>query len=202
MSSRDIPVAPNPEVQPLLRQFCLSLVDTFEKLKKITTTERANVDKTLSKAARLELISTADPADTPFTVEAIDDIKTECVYEINQRLIKSGKIVEDLVESQRLIFDHYHSLRLSCRNLDWSESTDEPMVLGTPRQKPLDYYLQEGYRLAYQLNGLITRIRVIYQAVDIDSVPSIMRFRDCLKVPEELDQYLSEVLCYVQFIIK
>lgn len=81
--------------QEKLKLFCDSLRTLYRQIKQLTGPERANVDKTLAKAARYEQLVKSDVGCSGgvYPAELIEDVKAECLHEINTRLIGTGQVV-------------------------------------------------------------------------------------------------------------
>lgn len=79
--------------QEMLKIFCDSLRTLYRQIKQLIGPERANVDKTLAKAARYEQLVKSDAGGSVYPAELIEDVKTECLHEINTRLIATGQAV-------------------------------------------------------------------------------------------------------------
>lgn len=76
--------------------FCERLQRTYQQIRNLTSTERSNVDKTLAKSSRYELLqrinnpATATPC---YSEQQVEHIQVECLHEINNRLIASGELM-------------------------------------------------------------------------------------------------------------
>ncbi|XP_058444527.1 uncharacterized protein LOC131426099 [Malaya genurostris] len=190
-------------VQEKLVSFCKLLDSNYRQIKQLIGPERANVDKTLVKASRYELLEKSGISTTSkvYTEDQIEKILTECLNEINERLIATGRLVSTLDDDYEKLLQSYRELDEASRTLNWSR-TDSPLISGTSTQKGLEYYLQEGYLAVQQLNLVVIQVKFTFNAVDMLDKASIERFRDCLKMSEELDAYLQEFVAYTVFIVK
>ncbi|XP_055620945.1 uncharacterized protein LOC129765101 [Toxorhynchites rutilus septentrionalis] len=184
--------------QEHLVSFCESLRSTYRQIKALITTERANVDKTLAKAHRYELLQKALPETTPYSSAQVDHIRIECLHEINNRLIATGELVTELVKGYHKVLRNYQGLERVCNRIDDLQGSD--LIAGNERRKPLEWYLRVGFRIVHNLNDLVIRFKLTFKAIDIQEVNSIQRFKDCLKIPDEIDMYLQEFLMYAVFI--
>lgn len=189
-------------VQENLRSFCESLRTLYRQLKQLIGPERATVDKTLAKAARYEQLAKAEigGGNGVYPEELVEDVKTECLHEINGRLIGTGEVVNEMVEQHSTVLTNYQELERSSRCLNWQRSC--VILAGTEHQKPLEYYLREGFRIVHQLNLLVTRFKHTFKVVEVQRADSIQRFRDCLKMPDELDVCLQEFVSFTVFMLK
>ncbi|XP_053698334.1 uncharacterized protein LOC128745318 [Sabethes cyaneus] len=186
-------------IQSSLASFYASLRSIDAQLRQLVGPERLAVDKTLTKAVRLELLVKNDGKLYP--TGEIEHIETECLHEINRRLLATGRAVKALTDGYQQLLQAYRDLDSVCGELDWSKENSELMA-GSSRQKPLEYYLQEGYRIVHQLNGLVVGFELTFNAIEIRDSSSVQRFRDCLTISEELQLYLQEYLSYAIFLLK
>uniref|UniRef100_A0A8D8CUD1 (northern house mosquito) hypothetical protein n=1 Tax=Culex pipiens TaxID=7175 RepID=A0A8D8CUD1_CULPI len=188
--------------QEKLKLFCDSLRTLYRQIKQLIGPERANVDKTLAKAARYEQLVKSDVggSGSVYPAELIEDVKAECLHEINARLIGTGQVVNELIEQNLTVLTNYQELEEASRSLNWQRSGT--ILLGTEHQKPLEFYLREGFRIVHQMNLLVTRYKHTFKVVEVQQVDSIQRFRDCLKLPEELDLCVQEFVSFTVFMLK
>ncbi|XP_055525981.1 uncharacterized protein LOC129718854 [Wyeomyia smithii] len=201
--SSEAPVPPESTTQTKLAAFCELLRTIDRQIKHLVGAERAAVDKTLSKAVRFELLEKNNGiglSGTLYPIDQIEHIQTECLHEINQRLIATGNAVTTLVDNYHQLIYAFRELERACSALDWNRGTE--LISGTAKQKPLEYYIQEGYRIVYQLNGLTISYKITFDAIEIRNSSSIQKFRDCLTVSEDLQLYLQEFLSYTIFVLK
>uniref|UniRef100_A0A8D8CSW1 (northern house mosquito) hypothetical protein n=1 Tax=Culex pipiens TaxID=7175 RepID=A0A8D8CSW1_CULPI len=186
--------------QEKLKLFCDSLRTLYRQIKQLIGPERANVDKTLAKAARYEQLVKSDVGGSVYPAELIEDVKAECLHEINARLIGTGQVVNELIEQQSTVLENYQELEGASRSLNWQRSG--AILLGTEHQKPLEFYLREGFRIVHQMHMLVTRYKHTFKVVEVQQADSIQRFRDCLKLPEELDVCVQEFVSFTIFMLK
>lgn len=104
-----------------------------------------------------------------------------------------------MVNDYHELLRSYRDLEQAAQKLNWS-GTGCSLIAGNAKRKPLEHYLQGGYRITYQLNGFVARIKLVFSAVDVRQVGSIQKFRDGLKLSEDLDLYLREFLAYAVFV--
>ncbi|XP_019555484.1 uncharacterized protein LOC109424757 [Aedes albopictus] len=186
-----------------LTTFCQHLANTYRQIRTLTGPERSNVDKTLAKASRYELLRKLNPASsTCYSQQQTEQIQTECLHEINNRLIATSELINETSNSFNKLLRSYQDLQYTTQQLDWSKATTSSLITGTDKRKPLEYYLQQGFRIVYQLNTVISQIKLVLGAVDLHRIDSIQKLRDCLKISEELDLYLREFVTFTAFIVK
>ncbi|EJY57482.1 AAEL016969-PA [Aedes aegypti] len=183
--------------------FCQQLAHTYSQIRTLTGAERSNVDKTLAKASRYELLRKVNPAaGACYSEQQVEQIQIECLHEINNRLIATGQLVNETANDFYKLQHIYQDLQHTAQQLDWSRETASSLISGNEKRKPLEYYLQHGFRIVYQLNMVVSQIKLVFGAVDIQRIGSIQKLRDCLKISEELDLYLREFVTYTAFIVK
>ncbi|XP_039430305.1 uncharacterized protein LOC120413510 [Culex pipiens pallens] len=188
--------------QEKLKRFCDSLRTLYRQIKQLIGPERANVDKTLAKAARYEQLVKSDVggSGSVYPAELVEDVKAECLHEINARLIGTGQVVNELIEQNSTVLSNYQELEGASRSLNWQRSG--AILLGTEHQKPLEFYLREGFRIVNKMNLLVTRYKHTFKVVEVQQADSIQRFRDCLKLPDELDLCVQEFVSFTVFMLK
>ncbi|XP_062551313.1 uncharacterized protein LOC134216440 [Armigeres subalbatus] len=204
MSVISSPSETQKESQEKLVTFCQLLAQTYRQLRALTSTERSNVDKTLAKASRYELIRRVNYSATSscYSERQIEQTQTECLHEINNRLIATGELIHETTNEFYKLLRSYQDLQQTAQKLDWSTTSKCALINGGVKQKPLEYYIQEGHRIVYQLSAVTTRIKLVFGAVDFQRADTIQKLRDCLKLSEELDLYLREFMVYSSFIVK
>lgn len=183
-----------------LANFLEILENNFRLIRNLLDIEQSNVDQIWTQSIRYELLTRSCPDATPYPKDLVEEVKAECLQEMARRLLATGKLVAETIDSYNRILTSFQAFEKIAYHLDWNQQS--PLIQGSKDQAPLDAILHQGYNICLQLEAMVVEFQDVFNAIDARQSRSIDRFRVCLKIPEDFQSHINKFLLDAQIKIE
>jgi hypothetical protein len=126
-----------------------------------------------------------------------------CEFHTQKNPELSFEFIFSSIEWQHQITAIENNLKIfekSAYNLDWNN--DSELISGSEKSQPLDFYLERGRDILFNVKLLYFGINRYFKAMDAHRPESMLDYKKSLNLPKSLVDNVLEFISYSKFTIK
>lgn len=97
--------------------------------------------------------------------------------------------------------DIHKSLEKESLELDWTNKTSV-LINGSPKQKPLNYYMESALDILYQFDIAVICIKRYYGAAELENPESYEHLKSSFNISLELADFVNDYIINCAYILK